>query len=302
MVNPPSSNQLDIQVEQEANALEHNTALHNLLHRLSGEPNELPPFAWVEKLRPKGEHHLGVQTIDVGQIVGSVDRYSDFDHRFLPKEPHILQHWAELRRKQLKGVEFPPIEVYKVGEVFFVKDGNHRTALAKARGQEFIEADVTEIEVVVPPDCCDHGKELLLKAEYAAFLETTQLDTLRPDHVEFGFTVLGRYEKLLEHIRGHQYFMQLDHKREIPWDEAVGHWYDTLYLPTVQTIREHDMLAEFPGRTEADLYLWVMEYRLVQYMRGTTLSVPEATVGLEQRYGKGLLGKLRQFWHRVSRW
>ncbi len=302
MLNLPTQDPLERQVEQETDALQHGVVFHDLLHRLQGEPNELPSFDLVQKLRPKSEHYLGVQTIDVEQIVGSVDRYADFDYQFLPKEPHVLQHWAELRRKQLGGVEFPPIEVYKVGGVYFVKDGNHRTALAKAEGQEFIEAEVIEIEVAVPPGCCDTQKDLLLKAEYVQFLEDTHLDQLRPGHAEFRFTVLGRYDKLLEHIRGRQYFMQLEQKREISWDEAVCNWYDTLYKPTVETIRTQNMLAEFPDRTEADLYLWVMDYRVLLHLRGNSLSVPEATVAYEQHHARGWLNKLNQLWHRVSRW
>ena len=172
MLPSPSQALLDRQAEQEASLLHHGVVLHDLLHRLRHEPNQLPAFDLVRKLRPKGEHYLGLQTIEVDKIQGSVDRYTDFDHRFLPKEPHILQHWTELRSKQLRGMEFPPIQVYKVGEVYFVKDGNHRTALAKAEGQQYIDAEVIEVEVVVPPDCCDTIPQLLLKGEYAEFLET----------------------------------------------------------------------------------------------------------------------------------
>ena len=293
-----SDHPLSIQAEQEATALRRNTALHDLLHRLRGEPNTLPSFDLVQRLRPVSEHGLGVQTIEVDQIVGSVDRYSDFDHRFLPKEPHILQHWMDLRRKQLQGLEFPPIEVYKVGEVYFVKDGNHRTALAKAEGQQYIDAVVTEVEVVVPPDCCDTTKDLLLKAEYAQFLQTTKLDQLRPDHVEVHFTVLGRYDKLLAQIMHRQEFVQTEQRRAVSWEEAVCNWYDTLYLPTIQIIREQQMLSEFPGRTESDLALWVMESRSVLEHHG--ISAPEVKLALEQHAGHGLLGPIVKLRHRIA--
>jgi hypothetical protein len=295
----PSNAVLEQQIEEETSALQRNTTLHDLLHHLKGEPNQLPPFALVQKLKPRSEHYRGMQTIEVDRIVGSVDRYADFDHRFLPKKPHILAHWADLRRKQLTGAEFPPIEVYKVGEVYFVKDGNHRTALAKAEDQEFIDAEVIEVDVAIPPDCCDTTQDLLQKAEYASFLEATHLEKLRPDHLEFRFTVLGRYDKLIEHIHGRQHFMSLEQHREIPWCEAVCDWYDTLYLPAVQTIRDHQMMAEFPHRTESDLYLWVMDYRLLQHRLGITLSVPDATLAYEKQASRGWIGKLTQIWRRL---
>ncbi len=103
------------QAEAEKESLELRAKLHELLHRLRGEPNALLPFQKALALRPKGEHHLGLRTIEVDRIVGSVDRYEDFDHRFLPKTPHTLERWKRLRTLQLSGVELPPIEVYQVG-------------------------------------------------------------------------------------------------------------------------------------------------------------------------------------------
>jgi nucleotide-binding universal stress UspA family protein len=74
-------------------------------------------------------------------------------------------------------------------------------------------------------------------------------------------TVPGQYPLLEEHIGVHRYFMGLEQQREIPYEEAVAHWHDTVYLAVVQVIRERGILREFPGRTEADLYLWLAEHR-----------------------------------------
>jgi hypothetical protein len=104
----------------------------------------------------------------------------------------------------------------------------------------------------------------ILRWEYEEFLERTSLDVLRPE-ADIRFTIAGGYHRLLEHIAVHRYFMGLEQGREIPEDEAVAHWYDTVYRPVIEIIRAHRLLEDFPGRTEADLYLWIMDH--LYYLR-----------------------------------
>ncbi|RAR27188.1 transcriptional regulator, partial [Pseudomonas sp. MDMC224] len=113
IVNP--NNFAKQRASSEAETLARRVFFHDFLHRLRGQPNDLLPFDAVSRLRPKGEHYLGLRTIEVDKIVGSVDRYGDFDEHFLPKEPHTIERWTRLREAQLEGTEFPPIEVYQVG-------------------------------------------------------------------------------------------------------------------------------------------------------------------------------------------
>lgn len=275
-----------LQAETEAERLERRARLLELLDRFRGEPSELLPFHQALALRPKGERHLGLRAIEVDKVVGSVDRYEDFDRRFLPKTPHALERWKRLRALQLEGQEFPPIEVYQVGEAYFVKDGNHRVALAKATGQKYLDAYVIALDVPVPVEAKDTLKDLILKAEYANFLEKTRLKELVPEAEEIRFSTLGRYDILLDHIATRRYFRGLEEGREIPWEEAVVDWYQNLYRPTVEAIRKLGLLAEFPGRTEADLYLWVMDHRyFLARELGVDLSPEEAARSYEARFG-----------------
>jgi hypothetical protein len=277
----------------EAEALAQRVFFHDLLHRLRKEPNELLPFHAVAALRPRGEHYLGVRPIEVDRIIGSVDRYEDFDHHFLPKEPHTIQRWAHLRSVQLKGAELPPIQVYQVGDVYFVKDGNHRVALAKAEQQRYIDAEIIALDVPIPPQPGDTLKDLIIKGEYAHFLEVTRLPELRPGHLEIRFTVPGRYDILLDHIHTHQYYMGLELKRSILWEEAVTDWYDRLYVPTVQQIRDRGILKSFPGRTEADLYLWIMDHRYyLSKALGEDVGAEEAARSYQEHFHKGPLERL----------
>jgi nucleotide-binding universal stress UspA family protein len=154
----------------------------------------------------------------------------------------------------------PPVEVYQIGEAYFVMDGNHRISVAKQLGATHVEAYVTELHTKVPLSPDVQPQDLIVKAEYAEFLEHTHLDDLRPD-ADLSMSVPGNYQELEEHISVHRYFMGIEQDREIPYEEAVAHWYDTVYLPVVQMIRENGILRDFPGRTETDLYLWILDHR-----------------------------------------
>jgi len=102
-------------------------------------------------------------------------------------------------------------------------------------------------------------EDLNVVAALQDFIAETHLDALRPDH-NIVLSEPGNYAKLLEHIRVHKYFVEKQAGHECPWDEAVAHWYDQVYLPVIDTIRKNDLLAEFPRFTESDLYLWIIEH------------------------------------------
>ncbi len=227
-----------------------------------------------EKLHIGGPIYRGVRTVELDKIVGSVNRYRDFDGAFLPTRDSLAPRWQRVDRAFYEDVSLPPVVLYKVGEVYFVVDGHHRVSVSKEQGQQFIEAEVRECRVKVPvgPDLRSEDLEILgAKVE---FLERTNLDRLRPD-ARIELTVPDGYNRMLEHIAVHRYFMGLEEKREIPEEEAVLHWYDTVYLPIVSVIRKRGVLEEFPGRTEGDLYLWVLDHQQFLHDHGRELSPPE---------------------------
>ncbi|OQY19392.1 MAG: hypothetical protein B6I35_11675, partial [Anaerolineaceae bacterium 4572_32.2] len=153
------------------------------------------------------------------------------------------------------------IQVYQIDQVYFVLDGNHRVSIARQSGAPDIQAYVVEVRTKVPLSPDVQPDDLIIKAEYVDFLEHTSLDKLCPE-ADLSVTVPGRYQVLEEHIKVYHYFMGLEQEREIPYEEAVAHWYNEIYLPIVQVIRQRGILRDFPGRTETDLYLWVSEHRL----------------------------------------
>jgi len=250
--------------------------LRDLWALLRGKRNTLLSYDEVkERLRIGGPIHRGVQTVEVGKIVGSVNRYRDFDQAFLPARNSLADRWQRVDRAFYEDVGLPPVVLYKVGDIYFVVDGHHRVSVAREQGQEFIDAEVRECKVKVPvgPDLRPEDLEILgAKIE---FLERTGLDRIRPGaNVEL--TVPDGYSRMLEHIAMHRYFMGLEQQRDISEEEAVAHWYDTVYLPIVKVIRERGVLEEFPGRTEGDLYLWVLDRQQFLHDQGQELTPPEA--------------------------
>jgi hypothetical protein len=229
--------------------------------RIRGESTELLSFEEVrQKLRLGDERYMGRQEIPLDHIVGSVGRYQDFTRKFLPKKSVNRDRWKAVDALTLGSTGFPPIEVYKVGNAYFVLDGNHRVSVAQANGMTYIEAYVTEWITDVPFDIDTKPEDLFIKEGLAYFLRQTKLKSIRPDS-DVVLTEPSRYPTILSHIEVHHYFMGLNCQCPVTWIEAVGSWYDKVYMPMVMGIRKHNMLADFPDRTEADLYVWLIQHQ-----------------------------------------
>lgn len=266
---------IDSRVHQDFARARSKSFLRDLWSLLSGKRNTLLSYDEVkEKLHIGGPIHRGVRTVEVGKIVGSVNRYRDFDQAFLPARNSLADRWQRVDRAFYEDVSLPPVVLYKVGDIYFVVDGHHRVSVAREQGQEFLEAEVRECKVKVPvgPDLRPEDLEIL--GARVDFLDRTGLDRVRPG-ASIELTVPDGYSRMLEHIAVHRYFMGLDQKRDISDDEAVGHWYDRVYLPILRVIRECGALEEFPGRTEADLYLWVLDRQQFLHDHGRELAPPE---------------------------
>lgn len=255
-------------------------ALQEVLARLTGKSNELLSFEEVaQKLRLAARTERGVQSIPVKAIVGSMSRYADFTRTFLPRRTDDEERWVSVKTafSSPEGTGLPPIEVYKVGDVYFVLDGNHRVSVARQEGWTHIEAHVIEVQTNIPLTPDIQPDDLIVKAEYADFLEQTGLANLRPN-VDLSLTAPGQYEKLKEQIQVHHYVLVQDQQRQVTYQEAAEDWYDEVYTPVAEVIRERGILRWFPGRTATDLYLWVSEHRqTLEWELGWAIR-PEAAV------------------------
>jgi nucleotide-binding universal stress UspA family protein len=234
--------------------------LQEIMAYVTGQSAGLLSYEEVrQKLKAREVEGQQIKEIPLKAIVGSVGRYNDFTRSFLPRKDSDETRWARVKtRVDLMGL--PLIDVYQIDQAYFVLDGNHRVSIARQIGATTIQARVIEVQTKVPLSPDVRPDELIVKAEYADFLERTHLDELRPG-ANLSLTVPGRYLDLETHIEAHRYFMSLDQKGEVPYAEALVHWYDEAYLPVVQVIRERGILWDFPGRTETDLYLWLLKHR-----------------------------------------
>ena len=194
----------------------------------------------------------GLQEIELEKIRGSVNRYNDFTSAFLPRHDNLEERWERVRSAWVnKGL--PPIEVFKVGQAYFVSDGNHRVSIARQERLKTINAYVYEYLSPVELSGEADLDEVIRKAEYAEFLRKTEL---QPEQ-EIIFTVPGRYMEIECQIQSVQQSMENDHGKPVSFADAANEWYREIYAPTIQKIRDTDVLERFPGRTEADLFVWM---------------------------------------------
>jgi len=132
-------------------------ALSRLSARLRREPDDvqliLPYEEVVEALGFESERSLGLQSIPLDSIVGTVDRSRDFDRSFRPTSQRVRTRWESVALAQRTGKAMPPIDVYRVGELHFVQDGHHRVSVARAHGDPAIDARVRQVQTArsAPP-------------------------------------------------------------------------------------------------------------------------------------------------------
>ncbi|MFW6063688.1 MAG: universal stress protein [Chloroflexota bacterium] len=236
-------------------------ALERVVAQLRGRSSELLHYGEVsEQLRAGEAVDRGLQMIPLDAIVGSVGRYTDFTRSFLPRRKNAQERWARVRATFERLEDIPPIQVYRLGESYFVLDGNHRVSVARVLGASEIPAYVTEIptKVSLTPDV--QPDELITRVKYAEFLEETNLDELRPE-ADLTVTAPGQYRVLKEQIQRCWLWMRERDGTDVPYERAVVAWYDEVYLPLVTVIRRRGLLRYFPERTETDLYAWIARHR-----------------------------------------
>lgn len=238
-------------------------ALEGVIARVSGRSNDLLSYDDVaRRLKLRAQVERGIKTIPVDAIVGSVGRCTEFTRTFLPRNLNDQERWARVKSVFMdpEGASLPPIEVYQVGDVYFVLDGNHRVSIARQEGVEFIDAHVIEMKTPVPLSPDVEFDDLIIKEEYTNFLEVTGLTQIAPG-VDFSVTVPGQYDKILLQIEIQEYLFSEANPQGRSFVDAVRAWFEEYYLPLAEAIRERDLMRWFPGRTVTDMIIWISEHR-----------------------------------------
>ena len=263
--------------------------VNDLQNLMNPDKKKLLSFNDVKKiLKPQNEVYAGLKVVPIKKIVGSEGRYNDFDNHFLPRSNELKQRWMNVDEAHLSDVVLPPIQLYELGGLYFVRDGNQRVSVAKAQGVEFIDAEVTSLqsEIQLPATVQQNTLlEAVITYEKRVFYSETHFGDLT-DCWDLDFTATGRYDVIYNHILVHKYFINEQQSTEIAFTDALVSWYTTVYLPVITVIEKYRLLADFKNRTKSDIYVWVVKHwdRLKQ-KNGNDYSLDAATqdfVKLEQ--------------------
>ena len=275
-------------------------ALEKLTARLSRRSVALLSFEEVrEKLQIHPSGTQEVEIIPLDAIIGSVGRYADFTRSYRPLADKNEQRWAmvKLAINDPKGV--PPIEVYQIGDAYFVKDGNHRVSVFREMGASHIQAVVTKLPTKVKVSLYDDIDDIIIKAEQLKFLEHTRLNKLRPE-AEIRLSVPGAYRDIQEHIQIYQKYLSQEEGRQASLDEAVMAWYDNYYAVVVHNIHRLGILRDFPNHTEGDIYMLVWEHRgMLMETTKIAVSVDLATEDLAAQKGESAVSILARFIRKI---
>jgi len=270
--------------------------LSEIQHFMNTDKDRLLSFNDVkEVLKPQNQAYLGLQTVPIKLIVGSEGRYRDFNRYFLPKADHLRSRWVRVDEAHLRDIILPSVLLYEIGGVYFVRDGNHRVSVAKMQNVEFIDAEVIGLasEINIQPGMTiDQLRDALIAYEKNIFYENTKFGELTDD-TSLDFSTPGRYDVIYNHILVHKYFLNESQEKEIPLSDAIVSWYQNVYSPTIEVIRKQRLLFSFPGRTEGDLYVWIVKHWdfLKKKYRGYALSA--AAGDFSRKYGKSDGGLFR---------
>ena len=231
--------------------------------RRTDDVNHILPFEEVARaLGRVGERRLGLQLIPLDSIVGTVDRSREFDRDFRPTSPRVRERWQRINLAQRKGEAMPPIDVYRIGELHFVKDGHHRVSVAHALGHHDIEAYVTEVLTQVGADRKIRMKDLPLKSHQRLFFERVPL----PDEARKRIHLSDewRYAALAEAVEAWAFRASQALGQELSRPEAAEAWFRDEYEPVVERLREAQLVPKGVSDTEAYMKVAHLRYLILR--------------------------------------
>jgi hypothetical protein len=243
-----------------------------VIARLSGRPGDvsvmLPYDEVVAALGPREIIPLGLKTVSLDSIVGSTDRVGGFDRHFRPTTGQPRERFERLAAAARRGEPFPPVDLYRVGALHFVRDGHHRVAVARALDWQVIPAYVTEVRTAVPAPADLTIADLPRKSGQRVFFERVPLveevrDAIRlrePDD----------YFQLAEGVEAWAFRYMMERGELVSRSEAAVLWWSEEYEPAVRLLRDEDLISELAeedhGLTDTEAYLRfsAQRYRLLR--------------------------------------
>lgn len=234
--------------------------LDRLAARMRREPADfdviLPFEEVVQALGYRGERRLGLQTITLDSVVGTVGRERDFDRRFRPTSRRTRKRWERMATAARRGESFPPIEAYRIGDAHFVKDGHHRVSIARAQGLPDIDAYVTEVQTELGADRKITIRDLPLKSHQRLFFERVPLPADTRDRIKLSDE--EHFAMLAEQIEAWGFRLIQDRREPLDRREVAELWFREEYEPVVEMLREADLIGK---QTETETYMKISGLR-----------------------------------------
>ncbi|MDR3193121.1 MAG: transcriptional regulator [Treponema sp.] len=278
-----------IQAIEDFNRARGKALFSRIKHFMDADRDRLLSFNDVKEiLRPRNQVYRGMQVVPIKNIIGSEGRYRDFNKFFLPRANHLRHRWERVDMANLKDITLPVIQLYEIGGVYFVRDGNHRVSVARLKGVELIDAEVTSLasEISIKPGMtAEEMKTAVINYEKKIFYEKTEFGKLTGCG-DLDFTMPGRYDVIYNHILVHKYYINQDKEEEISFPEALVSWYNEVYLPIINIIREQWLTLNFPGRSPSDLYVWIVKHWDFLKKKYGAYSLSEAARDFSVKYGR----------------
>jgi hypothetical protein len=243
-------------------------AMAKVAARLRGEPDDvrqiLPYEEVIEALGLVSERQIGVRVVPLDAIVGTVDRAREFDRSFRPTSGRVRSRWESIAAAMRRGESMPPVDLLRIGEIYFVRDGHHRVSVARALGRADIDALVTEVVTRVGAEKATTYGDLPFKSLERVFFERVPL----PDHArsEIQLSDSWDYARLAENVEAWGFRTSQDRGEPINRRETAFLWLENEYRPVVEMLREADLIG---SQTETEAYMRVgaQRYRLLRTHR-----------------------------------
>jgi hypothetical protein len=235
-------------------------ALSGVARRLRREPDDvnviLPFDEVVEALGWRGERRLGLEVMPLDSIVGTVDRSRDFDRSFRPTSRRVRRRWEGIATAVRRGESMPPIDVYRIGDLHFVRDGHHRVSVARALGLDTIDAYVSEVITAVPAEHPTRLRDLALKSHERLFFERVPLPAELRTRIQL--TDEWRYAELAESVEAWGFRAMQGLGEFLTREDVAERWFNDEYAPVVDMLREADLIG---SGTETEAYMRVAGLR-----------------------------------------
>ncbi|MBO4438827.1 MAG: transcriptional regulator [Spirochaetaceae bacterium] len=282
---------LQAQTEEDFYRARNKALFNEIQHFVNQEESHLLSFNDVKQLlKPQNEVYLGMQVVPINLIAGSEGRYYDFDNHFFPKNIHLKTRWERIDEAHLTDVILPPIKLYEIGGLYFVRDGNHRVSVARSKGVECIDAEVVSLksEIKLKPGMTKAKilKEVINYEKRVFYMETAFGDIT--DFWKLDFSTTGQYDVIYNHILTHKYFINQDKTEEISMQDAILSWYENVYSPVVAVIKKRKIMRKFRGRTTSDMYVWLIKYwDELKTKFGSNIELDDIADGFKRQFGIG---------------